>query len=127
MFAALNDAAFSGPPKRTRITPVVDQPSSALRPAWFGIRPLAGWMLMVPSVVPAKYRSFGKGKMPCAGWNRAAVTAGVAGAAVLGPGRLPEAGFVSVTVGGLSTELEQPAATSAPARITTAADSLFMK
>src|SRR5881628_3861665 len=64
--AAEKDVASRGPPKRMRIGAVVDQPSSALIPTWFGIRPLAGWMLSVPSVVPEKYRSLGHGKMPCA-------------------------------------------------------------
>ncbi len=88
--------------------------------------PFAGWMLIVPSVVPEKYRSFGKGNTPCAGWNNAAVGVGVYGAALPEPGRLPEVGSVGVTLGGLSTELEQPAANSAAAQITPAANSLFM-
>src|SRR5262245_42879052 len=126
MFAVLKDAGLSGPPKRMRIGAVVDQPSSALRPAWLGIRPFAGWMLIVPSVVPEKYRSFGNGKMPCAGWNSAAVAAGVGGAVVPGGAPLPVVGSVGLTSGVLPVELEQPAATSTAAEISTAAISLFM-
>src|SRR5689334_12196865 len=125
MLAALNVAGSSAPPNRMRMGAVVDQPSSALRPAWFGIRPLAGWMLTVPSVVPPKYRSFGKGKTPCAGWNSAAV-----GAAVVpvppGGRPLPVVGSVGFTSGELLAELEQPAMTNAPTKIITAADSLFI-
>src|SRR5262245_14807684 len=125
MFAALNEAGSSAPPKRIRIGAVVDQPSSALSPAWFGIRPFAGWMLMVPSVVPPKYRSLGKGKTPCVGWNNAAV--GAATTAVPPAGRpLPLVGVVGPTSGELFTELEQPAVTNAPTKIITAADSLFI-
>src|SRR6187549_3470790 len=107
MLAAENDVASSAPPKRTRMGAVVDQPSSALRPTWFGMRPLAGWMLIVPSVVPEKYRSFGSGKMPCAGWKSAAVTAGAGG--VLEPPEglpLPVVGSVGFTSGPLPAELE---------------------
>src|SRR5262245_14258831 len=91
------------------------------------MRPFSCLILMVPSVVPEKYRSNGKGKMPCAGWYSAAVTAGVVGVPVELPGRLPVAGLVGVTSGGLPAELEQPVATSAAARITPAASSLFMR
>src|SRR5436190_6350544 len=125
MVAALNEAGFSGPPKRMRIGPVVDQPSSAFRPAWLGMRPFAGWMLMVPSVVPEKYRSFGNGKMPCAGWYSAAVAAGVEAAAPPEGLPLPTVGSVGVTSGGLSTELEQPAVTITARAV--AAISLFMR
>src|SRR5262245_37373800 len=110
-----------------RIGAVVDQPSRAFRPTWLGIRPLAGWMLIVPSVVPEKYRSNGKGKMPCAGWYSAAFAAGVVGVMVPEPGRLPVVGSVGVTSGELPDELEQPAATNAAADINTAAISLFIK
>src|SRR5690349_17701736 len=126
MVAALNEAGFNAPPKRMRIAEVVDQPSSAFRPTWLGIRPLAGWMLIVPSVVPAKYRSKGKGKMPCAGWYNAAFAAGVLGVMVPEPGRLPVAGLVGVTSGGLPDELEQPAAMITAAEINMAAISLFI-
>src|SRR6185295_1421714 len=125
MLAGLNEEGSSAPPKRMRIGAVVDQPSSALRLAWLGIRPFAGWMLMVPSVVPPKYRSFGNGKTPCVGWNNAAVAA----AGVFPPpgGRpLPEVGLVGPTSGELLAELEQPAVTNAPTKIITAADSLFI-
>src|SRR5215217_1619561 len=82
-------------------------------------------MLIVPSVVPEKYRSLGKGKMPCAGWNKAAVAAGVT--APPPPGlRLPAVGSVGLTSGEFPVELEQPAAVSAATSTTAAADSLFM-
>src|SRR3954463_12020784 len=106
---------------------VVDQPSSALSPTWLGMSPLAGWMFMVPSVVPEKYRSFGKGKMPCAGWNSAAVAAGAGGAdAPLGL-PLPAVGLVGPTSGELPAELEQPATAIAATNATMAAVSLFMR
>jgi hypothetical protein len=57
--AAVKDAGFSAPPKRSRITAVVEKPSSALIAVWFGSSALAGWILSVPSVEPAKYRSVG--------------------------------------------------------------------
>ena len=117
MFAVLNEAGLSGPPKRMRIGAVVDQPSSELSAAWFGIRPFAGWILRVPSVVPPKYRSLGNGKIPCAGWNKAAValpwravSCSRRQAVALGRIRWPH-------VGELSTELEQPAAIRTAAKI----------
>src|SRR6187551_2623022 len=125
MVAALNEAGFNGPPKRMRIGPLVDQPSSAFRPTWLGMRPFAGWMLMVPSVVPEKYRSFGNGKMPCAGWNSAAVAAGAEAVEPPEGLPLPTVGTVAVTSGGLSTELEQPAVTITARAV--AAISLFMR
>src|SRR6476659_8498440 len=106
---------------------VVDQPSSALMPTWFGISPLAGWMFSVPSVVPEKYRSFGQGKMPCAGWNNAAVTAGAGGDVEPFGLPLPAVGSVGPTTGELPTELEQPAIAIAATNTTAAAVSLFMR
>src|SRR5882757_1099878 len=72
---AVKDAGLRGPPKRARITAVVEKPSSALIAAWFGISAFSGWMFSVPSVDPAKYRSVGYGRMPANGWNSAAVGA----------------------------------------------------
>src|SRR5262245_19353033 len=118
-----------------RIGAVVDQPSSALRPTWFGMSAFAGWMLIVPSAVPEKYRSFGNGNTPWAGWNITAVAAVVV--AGVPPGTpLPVRGSVAVTSGGFPAELEQPATTiiartavataGRAAMRLTAAESLFM-
>src|ERR1700738_3432974 len=59
MGAAVKEAGFSAPPKRSRITAVVEKPSSALIAAWLGISAFAGWIFKVPSVEPKKYRSVG--------------------------------------------------------------------
>ncbi len=56
---AVREAGSMGPPKRARITDVVEKPSSALIAVWLGIKAFAGSMLSVPSVEPAKYRSVG--------------------------------------------------------------------
>src|SRR6266849_11082768 len=84
---AVNEVGSRGPPKRARMTAVVEKPSSALTAAWFGISAFAGWMFSVPSVEPAKYRSVGYGRMPCRGWNRAAV--GACGVIAAAPAGLP--------------------------------------
>src|SRR5579864_7939355 len=57
--AGANVVGFSGPPKVSRITAVVEKPSSAFTAAWLGSAAFTGWILSVPSVEPAKYRSFG--------------------------------------------------------------------
>src|SRR5580700_6295544 len=77
--AAVKEAGLSAPPKRSRITALVEKPSSALTAAWLGIRAFAGWMLRVPSVEPAKYRSVGYGNTPAAGWNSAVLEVGCSG------------------------------------------------
>ena len=48
-----------GPAKRSRMTAVVENPSSALTASCAGINALAGCMFSVPSVEPAKYTSYG--------------------------------------------------------------------
>jgi len=65
--AAVKEAGLSAPPKRSRITAVVEKPSSAFTAAWLGMSAFAGWMFSVPSVEPAKYRSVGYGSTPAAG------------------------------------------------------------
>ena len=77
--AAVKVAGFSAPPKLSRITAVVEKPSRALTAAWLGISAFAGWMLSVPSVEPAKYRSVGYGSTPAAGWNSAVLAVGWSG------------------------------------------------
>ncbi len=52
--AAVKEAGLSAPPKRARITAVVENPSSALIAVWFGSSAFAGWMFSVPSVEPEK-------------------------------------------------------------------------
>ena len=58
---------------------MVEKPSSAFTAAWLGSRAFAGWMLSVPSVEPAKYRSVGYGNTPAAGWNSAVLEVGCSG------------------------------------------------
>src|ERR1700761_1120984 len=72
---AVNDLGSRAAPKRARITPVVENPSSELRASWFGVRSSSGCMLSVPSVDPAKYRSVGYGNTPWSGLKSAAAAA----------------------------------------------------
>ena len=51
---AVKELGSSAPPKFSRITAVVEKPSRPLMAAWLGMAALAGWMLMAPSVEPAK-------------------------------------------------------------------------
>src|SRR5215469_2322190 len=76
---AASVAGLIGPPKVVRITPLTEKPSSPLIAAWLGMAAFGGWMLMVPSVEPAKYRSVGYGRTPAEGWNSAVLVEGAAG------------------------------------------------
>jgi hypothetical protein len=73
---AVKEAGSTDPLKRARMTAVVEKPSSVLTAACPGGSAFSGWILSVPSVEPAKYRSVGYGRMPCRGWNSAAVAEG---------------------------------------------------
>src|ERR1700756_3150548 len=52
--AGVKVAGFSALLKPSRMTAVVEKPSSAFTAAWLGMSAFGGWMLGVPSVGPAK-------------------------------------------------------------------------
>src|SRR4029077_12005587 len=78
--AAVSVAGSSAPPKRSRITPVVEKPSRLFNAVVTdGYSEAAKGIFKVPAVEPKKYRSVGYGNSPAATWNKAVLLAGCVG------------------------------------------------